>query len=248
MSLTKFTEDTNVISALDDTPSLTSAQLKAKFDEVGTKIKGYINNTLTGEVDQLVATEKSSLQTSISNLNTTLTGTINDLNTTENAMISDNYSTTLTYKIGDLCIYNNILYKCIAEITEGEAFNSSHWEQTTLGDKIQELETYSTEEKVVGKWIDGTPIYRKVVVFGTLPNNSTKEVSHNIDNLGAVTDIRGVVYSANSSRPIPLIYTGGNIQYSTEISVTATAVKIQTSDNRSSLSANFIIEYTKTTD
>lgn len=70
MSLTKFTEDTNVISELDDTPSLTASQLKAKFDQVGTAIKGYINNTLTGEVEQLVATEKSTLQSLITALGT----------------------------------------------------------------------------------------------------------------------------------------------------------------------------------
>ena len=33
MSLTKFTENTNVISQLPDTPSLPADQLKAKFDE-----------------------------------------------------------------------------------------------------------------------------------------------------------------------------------------------------------------------
>ena len=42
MSLTKFTDSTNVISQLPDQPALTSAQLKSKFDEAGTSIKNYL--------------------------------------------------------------------------------------------------------------------------------------------------------------------------------------------------------------
>jgi hypothetical protein len=78
MSLTKYTERTDVISQLSDQPALTSAQLKAKFDESGTKIKNYLNNTLTTEVEQLVATEKSALQTIINTLQTNITNYISD--------------------------------------------------------------------------------------------------------------------------------------------------------------------------
>lgn len=45
MAIPTCTTDTSVISALPDTPALTPAQLKAKFDEAGTGIKDYINNT-----------------------------------------------------------------------------------------------------------------------------------------------------------------------------------------------------------
>lgn len=154
MSLTKFTGNTNVISQLADIPVQTGDDLKAKFDEASTAIKNYLNNTLTTETDQLVATEKTALQNSISSLSTSTTSSINELRTAENAMISDGYSTTKSYKIGDLCIYNNVLYRCTTAIDEGEAWNSSHWEQTNLGDEVRKSEVYSTEEKVVGTWID----------------------------------------------------------------------------------------------
>lgn len=84
MSLTKFTGNTNVISELADTPSLTATEIKAKFDEADTAIKNYLNNTLTEETEQLVATEKSNLQTTIANtkteLNTNISGVASDLN------------------------------------------------------------------------------------------------------------------------------------------------------------------------
>lgn len=43
--------------------------------------------------------------------------------------------------------------------------------------------TYSTTEQIVGTWIDGSPVYEKTINFGTLPNNTTKEVQHNISNV-----------------------------------------------------------------
>lgn len=59
MSLTKLTEDLNIIQALDDEPNdvggLTAAQLKAKFDQAGGAIKTYLNETLTPELDTALA-------------------------------------------------------------------------------------------------------------------------------------------------------------------------------------------------
>ena len=35
---------------------------------------------------------------------------------------------------------------------------------------------YSTDEKVIGRWTDGKPLYQKTISCGTLPNNTTKTV------------------------------------------------------------------------
>lgn len=61
MSLTKFEKDMDVIQKLDDEPNdtggLTSAALKAKFDEGGNAVKEYLNGTLTEEADAHIANE-----------------------------------------------------------------------------------------------------------------------------------------------------------------------------------------------
>ena len=45
-----------------------------------------------------------------------------------------------------------------------------------LSEQVSSLQTYSTTEINTGmKWIDGKPIYRKVVDFGSLPNNTYKD-------------------------------------------------------------------------
>ena len=51
--------------------------------------------------------------------------------------ITDAYSTTKTYKLGQLCIYNNTLYRCTTAITTAESWNSSHWTATTIAEEIE---------------------------------------------------------------------------------------------------------------
>lgn len=61
MAMTKFTKDMAIIAALDDEPNdvggLSGQQLKEKFDEGGTAIKAYLNDTLTAEIDSKLATK-----------------------------------------------------------------------------------------------------------------------------------------------------------------------------------------------
>lgn len=52
---------------------------------------------------------------------------------------------------------------------------------------------YSTDEKVVGVWIDGKPLYQKTVACGTLPSNNVSSTAHGISNLDKVVGISGIV-------------------------------------------------------
>lgn len=60
MALTKLTANVNNIQSLSDRPNtidgLTSSQLKELFDKAGADIKTYLNETLTEEVDNAIAT------------------------------------------------------------------------------------------------------------------------------------------------------------------------------------------------
>lgn len=55
--------------------------------------------------------------------------------------IATPYSLSATYTLGSYCTYQNKLYKCTTAITTAEAWNSSHWSQTTLGAIIANLES-----------------------------------------------------------------------------------------------------------
>lgn len=50
-------------------------------------------------------------------------------------IISDEYSSTKAYAIGDYCIYDNVLYKCNTSITS-ESWNASHWTSTTAMSEV----------------------------------------------------------------------------------------------------------------
>lgn len=63
-----------------------------------------------------------------SSLNTNISQLAGDL--------SDAYSSSNTYDVGDLCILGNTLYKCNTAITTPEAWTPAHWTATTVADEI----------------------------------------------------------------------------------------------------------------
>lgn len=71
---------------------------------------------------------------------------------------------------------------------------------------ISDKDVYSTEEKVVGEWIDGKPIYRKVVK-GTLVSNVP--VIHTFNDEINVVSINGTAYSSAGNQMIVNSYSTG---------------------------------------
>ena len=55
------------------------------------------------------------------------------------AISSDAYDNSKLYAVGDYCIYENKLYRCITAIESAEAFNIAKWEQTTVGKEVKQL-------------------------------------------------------------------------------------------------------------
>lgn len=120
----------------------------------------------------------------------------------------------------------------------------------TIKNYVDEKNTYSTSEKVVGTWIDGKPIYRKVIDFGELPNAGFQNVAHNIKGLDSVICLRGIAKTTtNNFYPIPFVGNGAMFNNATAtMRINATEVTIATTTDVSSHTAYVILEYTKTTD
>lgn len=105
---------------------------------------------------------------------------------------------------------------------------------------------YSTEEKIIGTWIDGKPIYQKTINFGALPNATTREVAHNISNLGHVVDIRGTAYTSTGTfMPLPLMYPSNEVTNDTMIQVFSDKIIMKNLADRSVYSAYVTLQYTK---
>ena len=108
-------------------------------------------------------------------------------------------------------------------------------------------DNYSLGEQRIGTWIDGKPLYRKVVNFGTLPNATTKSVEHGISNVLYFKTITGMATNNDNFLPLPFMYEN-NAANSIRLLANKTNITIGASTNRSSFSAYVILEYTKTTD
>ncbi len=117
----------------------------------------------------------------------------------------------------------------------------------TTKDYVDEKNTYSTDEKIVGTWIDGKPLYRKVVNIGNLPNSATKDVPHGIENLSAVITMKGYALYTNQILPIPFTHVSA-IASQIQIYIYEDNLKIVTAIDRSTATGYVILEYTKTTD
>lgn len=72
-------------------------------------------------------------------LNEDLTAALTDVVGDVSAIVGnlgDTYSASSTYAVGDYCVYDNLLYRCISTISTAEAFNSAHWTQVNVGDEL----------------------------------------------------------------------------------------------------------------
>lgn len=113
-------------------------------------------------------------------------------------------------------------------------------------------EKYSTTETVIGTWIDGKTIYRKIVDFGALPNTNAKSVSTGVSNIDTLIKI-----GASSLNPtsgdymyLPYAHTSGLAsQVTLYININDNLINIRTGNDRSGFTKTYVImEYTKTTD
>lgn len=126
-------------------------------------------------------------------------------------------------------------------------FSENETKKVTVGQLRDIKDVYSTEETLTNKvWIDGKPIYRKVVDCGALPNNSLKTVAHNIANIGFVINLYGIASDGSEWLPLPASYYSNS---AVGLSVDGTNISLRPYTNRTTYTTTYVtIEYTKSTD
>ena len=95
-------------------------------------------------------------------------------------------------------------------------------QSTDLGVKIRvtngsggggsDTHEYSTTEKVVGKWIDGSDVYEKTLYYAGGVNGGSCSFAHNISNFGRLISIEGSAhdnYESGTDLPLPKIDPNG---------------------------------------
>ena len=173
---------------------------------------------------------------------------------------TDSLGTTTTDKETSLPVYGRTgdtthgkqkaVYVYI-KATSGLAENQQENVLNDVKGYVDSSNSYSTDEvKTGGKWIDGKPIYRKVVNFGALPNATIKEVSFDNINADTFVKIEGIAMNnSGSAVTIPFADISAATQ-SIAIFINSSSVSINTgTTNRSDYTKCYVtIEYTKTTD
>lgn len=107
------------------------------------------------------------------------------------------YDHTLTYEVGDLVMYDTLLYKCITAITVAEAWDATKWERAVLSNSAGGggggIDYSTTEQNTGVKWVDGKDIYQKSYHFTELTEQRSKNYDISSDNIDFVISSEGTV-------------------------------------------------------
>jgi len=186
-----------------------------------------------------------------------------------NKNLANEYSASRTYEVGDYVIYEDDLYKCITAVSTAEPFDSNKWDECLVTDELgsgggggnadivhltqAEYDAlpyskltddkvymitdtngdgsqfqpviYSENEREIGVWTDGKPLYEITIDCGELPNNTSKNITtptnieHLIDAFGCVTDYDGndrvMPFAGGGSNDVRVDLSDGNLRIMT---------------------------------
>lgn len=139
-------------------------------------------------------------------------------------------------------------------VTKGNADTFKQLEDN-IEEEIENKNTYSTNEQKIGTWINGKPLYRKVVTYfhnaeiGAEGEVTNISIPHNISNLEQCFKVNctvsgGFIVPLISSNNGTAITAGAGITKIDNININLRIVN----DRWSNRTWYIILEYTKTTD
>ena len=133
---------------------------------------------------------------------------------------SDAYDNSRPYAVGDYCIYDNKLYRCITAIKSAEAFNVEKWRQTTVGNEVNQLNSNLSNSILFFDYNNGTKITPSSTSFvapsnglltGAINTNSGDEC-HIYVNEKFITRVRDSTNTtATNCTPFSIILSKGDI-------------------------------------
>lgn len=117
--------------------------------------------------------------------------------------------------------------------------------------RYEKLKIYSTDEKKIGNWVDGKPLYRKVFIVTDQNNISFDISSLNMDTCCKFECIIDYISTSNYRYQRPIYYMD-NSEYFTAF-LRDNTIQTRISTYMSSMIATFnkityVLKYTKTTD
>jgi hypothetical protein len=111
-------------------------------------------------------------------------------------------------------------------------------------DYVNKLNTYSEEEQIVGFWIDGKPLYRKVYDCGKLSNGGKKETPTNLSNVNYIDwECVAIASGGSAGYPLKMAHTGND--YAAKVEIVGNVIRITINGDLSEYTGYATILYTK---
>ena len=109
---------------------------------------------------------------------------------------------------------------------------------------------YSTEEHIIGEWIDGRPIYRKTMIIDSIGSNVNTTFEYDgIENVDRIWINHGMSFINNTyeSQSLNWFYTTSDYMR-TWVNKNLNGVRLRASADLTAFSGYIVLEYIKTTD
>lgn len=135
-----------------------------------------------------------------------------------------------------------------SQIADGTQINITDDEIQSL--VVASYDIYSEQEREVGVWIDGKPLYARTVKYGYAPNNSAVSVNHNISDIDRIINAVGRGWNSSSGTfyPIPFVQRS-QASYQIQFTANKTSIEVATGSNLfTAVEIVVTMLYTKTTD
>ena len=134
--------------------------------------------------------------------------------------IGNQYNTLISYAVGDYCIYNNMLYKCI-QATSGGAFDATKWQVIKVtddlgngggsGSTVSWNQITQSGTKIAEVTIDGS----QTNVYAPTSGGASNLSGLSDVNISSPTNNQGLIYDSSSSK-----WVNSNIATGDTVSVT----------------------------
>lgn len=147
-----------------------------------------------------------------------------------------------------------IEFKDLPDTTTPLSASNLNTMQDNIEEAIDLTNTYSSDEVLIGKWINNKPIYRKTFNFGTLPDTTEKSISTNLNaNDVHIVKIYGIAYRSSDDTYYTLPYASPTDENNISCLVVKTNnilnIKLISGYDRTNVQECYItLEYTKTID
>lgn len=112
------------------------------------------------------------------------------------AITSDEYDPTKSYVVGDYCIRENVLYRCIEDTTD--VWNSTSWEATNVGKEITQV-TDSLNTRFTSNITSAKICFRHFLFSGSIVAGQCVKLGGIINAIPVGYDLVGVLLTPRAS-------------------------------------------------